>query len=116
MSALDHATKIASKEGIYNAQRALALVFVADGELDEAHKYSSEAIETAQNENNRTNELYPLLVQGLIAAQTHDDQTAESIFREVENDAHSTANLKWRSEYGLARLYESKQRTQDANG
>jgi CHAT domain-containing protein len=116
LSALDHATKIASKEGIYNAQRALALVFVADGELDEAHKYSSEAIETAQNENNRTNELYPLLVQGLIAAQTHDDQTAESIFREVENDAHSTANLKWRSEYGLARLYESKQRTQDANG
>ena len=115
LSALDLATKTGSKEGIYNAQRALALVLVAYGELDEARKYSSEAIETAKNENNRTNELYPLLVQGLIAAQTHDDQTAESMFREVENDAHSTANLKWRSEYGLARLYESEQRTQDAD-
>jgi len=115
LTALDLATKTGSKEGIYNAQRALALVFVADGELEEASKYSSAAIETARNENNRTNELYPLLVRGLIAAQTHDNQTAESIFREVENDPNATANLKWRSEYGLARLYESEQRTQDAD-
>jgi len=115
LTALDLAAKTGSKEGIYNAQRALALVFAADGELEQAREYSSEALDIARNENNRTNELYPLLVQGLIAAQTSDNQTAESIFREVENDPNATANLKWRSEYGLARLYDSEQRTQDAD-
>jgi CHAT domain-containing protein len=116
LNALDLASRTGGKEGIYNAQRALALVSATNGEVEEARKYASQALEISKTDNNRLNELYPLLVQGWIATQTHDDKTAESIFREIENDPNSTANLKWRSEYGLARLYENEQRTQDADG
>jgi CHAT domain-containing protein len=73
------------------------------------------AIAVARDDKNRLNELYPLLVQGLIAAQTNDNKTAESIFHEVENDRNVSASLKWRSQYGLARLYEGERRVQDAD-
>ena len=115
LNALELATKTGSKEGIYNAQRALALVSVNDGDLEEARKYSREAIDSAQRDKNRLNELYLLLVQGLIAAQAHENENAESIFREVEGDPTVTANLKWRSEYALAGLYESEQKIQAAD-
>lgn len=115
LSALGLAARTESKEGIYNAERALALVYATDGELEEARKYSGEAIDLAHKDKNRLNELYPLLVQALIAAQTHDYQKAEAIFKEVENDPVATANLRWRSQYGLARLYESEKRDQDAD-
>ena len=115
LNALGLASKTGGKEGAYNAQRALALVSASNGEVEEARKYSDGAIAMARADANRLNELYPLLVQGLIAARTLDNQNAESIFREVEDDSNATANLKWRSEYGLARLYEEEQRTRDAD-
>ena len=75
--ALDLATSIDSKEDIYNALRALALVSVESGELDEARKYSDQAIAIARADNNRLDELYPLLVKGLIAARSGDSAGAE---------------------------------------
>lgn len=108
LQALDLSTKINGREGIYNAQRALALVSVESGELDEARKYSEQAIALAQADNNRLNELYPLLVKGLIAAQSNDGPEAERIFREVDHDKNANAALKWRSEHALARLYEDE--------
>jgi CHAT domain-containing protein/Tfp pilus assembly protein PilF len=110
LQALDLATKIDGREDIYNALRALALVSVESGELDQARKYADDAISIARADNNRLDELYPLLVKGLIAARSHDGAGAEHIFREVEHDPKANASLKWRAEHALARLYEAEGR------
>jgi len=108
LTALGLATQIGGKQGIYNALRALALVSVESGDLDEARKYSDEAFAIAHSDNNRLDELYPLLVKGSIAAQSHNEAQAETIFREVELDKSGNASLKWRAEHELARLYEEE--------
>ncbi len=108
MQARDLAKQIDSKEDIYNALRALALVSVESGDLNEAGKYADDAMARAQADNNRQDELYPLLVKGLIAARTSDDTEAERIFREVEQDRNNNASLKWRAEHALAHLYEDE--------
>jgi CHAT domain-containing protein/Tfp pilus assembly protein PilF len=113
--ALDLATKIGGKQGIYNALRALALVSVESGELDEARKYSDQAIAIARVDNNRLDELYPLLVKGLIAARLGDSAGAEHIFREVENDPNANPSLTLRTQHALARLYETEGRSDDAD-
>ena len=109
LKALDLARKISGREDIYNALRALALVCVQTGELEQARKYADEAIAIAQADKNRTDELYPLLVKGMIAAQENPAE-AEDIFREVEGDKNGNASLKWRAEHELARLYEHQNR------
>lgn len=111
LKALDLATKIDSKEGVYNAYRALALVAVTSGESEDARRYANQAISIARADNNRLNELYPLLVEGLVAAQSNDEAAAERIFREVEEDQNNNASLKWRAEHGLAQLYDKQKRT-----
>jgi CHAT domain-containing protein len=114
LAALALAKKIGGREGIYNALRALALVSVERGELDEARKNSEDAIDIARSDNNRLDELYPLLVEGLVAARSHDAAQAEKIFREVDQDKSGNASLKWRSEHALAQLYEDEGRSADA--
>ena len=114
LKALDLARKINGREDIYNALRALALVSVQTGELDQAQKYSDEAIAIAQGDKNRTDELYPLLVKGMISAQENAVE-AEGIFREVEGDKYGNASLKWRAEHELARLYEHQNRLEPAD-
>jgi len=109
------ANQLGFEQHIYNALRALALVSVESGELSEARKYSDEAFDIAHNDNNRLDELYPLLVKGLIAAQSHEEAEAERIFHEVENDPQTNASLKFRAEYALARLYEDQGRSVAAN-
>ena len=115
LKALDLARNSKGQEDIYNALRALALVSVENGDVEEARKYSDEAIKIAQADNNRLDELYPLLVKGLIAARSGDGAEAERMFREVEHDQHGNASLKWRAEHALARLYEDEKRPQDAD-
>jgi CHAT domain-containing protein/tetratricopeptide (TPR) repeat protein len=115
MKALVLATKIGQSEGIYNALRALALVSVRYDHLDEARKYCDDAFAIAHTDNNRLDELYPLLVKGLIAAKSHDGPEAERIFREVERDPKANDSLKWRSEHALARLYEDEGRPNESD-
>jgi CHAT domain-containing protein/Flp pilus assembly protein TadD len=115
VKALNLATTIGGKQGIYNALRALALVSVESGELEDARKYSDDAIAIAKADNNRLDELYPLLVKGLIAARSGDSAGAELIFREVENDPNANSSLTWRTRHALARLYESEGRSDDAD-
>jgi len=115
LKALDLATKIGGKQGIYNALRALALVSVESGELDEACKYSDEGIAIARADNNRLDELYPVLAKGLIAARSHDGAEAERIFHEVEHDPNANASLTWRAEHALARLYDDEGRLDAAD-
>jgi CHAT domain-containing protein len=109
--ALDLANKTGGKEDIYDAYRALALVSVESGNLSEARKYSDKATDIAHADNNHLDELYPLLVNGMIAARSHDGAEAERIFREVENDTKTNASLKFRAESALARLYEDEGRS-----
>lgn len=108
LKALGLATNIDGREDIYNALRALALVSVESGELDEARRYSDQAIAIARADNNRLDELYPLLVKGLAASRSHDGAEAERIFHEVEHDPNANASLTWRAEHALARLYEDE--------
>lgn len=115
LKALDLATGIQGREDIYNSLRALALVSVESGELEEARKYSDQAIDIAHTDHNRLDELYPLLVKGLIAARAHDGAEAERIFREVERDQNANASLKWRAEHGLAQLYADEKRLDNAD-
>jgi CHAT domain-containing protein/Tfp pilus assembly protein PilF len=110
LKALSLARKTEGQEDIYNALRALALVSVQSGELDQARTYSDEAIAIARHDHNRLDELYPLLVKGIIAAKVHDVPVAEHIFHEVERDLNGNASLKWRAKHGLARLYEDENR------
>ncbi len=104
--ALDLATKTRSPEAIFDAYRALALVSVENGELDEASEYSNKAFEMAHADKDRLGELHPLFVKGLIAAQLHDATEADRIFREVEDDPKANASLKFRAQYARARLDE----------
>jgi CHAT domain-containing protein len=113
--AMGLAKSIKSQEGVYNALRALALVSIESGELEQARNYSDQAIAIAQSDGNRLNELYPLLVKGLIAAQSHDGGRAESIFSEVEQDKNGNASLKWRAEHALAQLYANESRPDAAD-
>ena len=113
--ALKLATSIEGKEDIYNALRALALVSVEAGELDQAQKYSEEALAIARSGNNRRDELYPLLVEGMIASAARDFGAAERIFFEVERDPDANASLQWKAEHGLARVYEAEKRPEEAD-
>jgi CHAT domain-containing protein len=115
LKSLDLAKGIGGKQGIYNALRALALVSVEGGDLDEGRKYSDQAIAIARADNNRLDELYPLLVNGLIDARLHDGVDAERIFHEVEHDPNANASLKWRAEHALARLYDDECRLDAAD-
>jgi CHAT domain-containing protein/tetratricopeptide (TPR) repeat protein len=115
LRAFELAKNTGGKGDIYNAERALALVCVESGELEEAAKYSDQAIAIAKGDSNRLNELYPLLVKGMIAAQSHHFVEAERVFREVEHDPSASLPLKWRSQHQLARLYEDESRPDDAD-
>lgn len=113
--ALDLANRNQAKDDIYNALRAMALVSVESGELDEARRYADQAIAMARDDSNRQNELYPLLVRGLIAARIPPGTDAEPILKEVERDPQGNASLRWRAEHALARLYEDEKRAEAAD-
>lgn len=106
LKALGLATGTGGKADIYEALRNLALVSVESGKLEEARNYSEQAKAIAKADNNRLNELYPRLVDGLIAARSHNDTEAESVFHEIEHDQNVNASLKLRAEHELALLYE----------
>jgi len=112
--ALALATQIDGKDDIYDAYRALALVSLKGGELQEARRYSAAALAITRTDHNRLNELYPLLVEGLVAARSHDLTEAQSLLREVEGDHYVNASLKWRAQHGLARLYEDERKIKEA--
>lgn len=106
---------ISSARQTFNALRALALVSVESGEFEQAYSYAEQALAIAKADDNRLDELYPLLVEGLVAAQRHDDKKAEGVFREVERDPEVKPSLKWRSEHALARLYEERGQAESAD-
>jgi CHAT domain-containing protein len=115
LKALDLARGINGQQDVYNALRALALVSVNAGDLESARRYADEAIDDARKDKDRSAELYPLLVKGMIASQSKDAPEAERVFREVEQDEKSNPSLRWRAERELGHLYEEDNRPGSAD-
>ncbi|MGA7080459.1 MAG: CHAT domain-containing protein [Terriglobales bacterium] len=104
-----------SKENIYNALRALARLSLQTGDLANASQYAHQALEMARQDGNRLDELYPMLVEGQIAARGGKTDEAETTFLQVEDDKSCPVFLKWEAEHALARLYEDEQHTDAAD-
>jgi CHAT domain-containing protein len=114
LQGLDLAEQIKGKEDVLTALMSLALVSDQMGKLSPAREYAERAIQMARGDGNRSDELYPLLVEGRVAAKQNDSTRAENIFREVASDPKSDVSLKWEAEHSLAKLYEGENRPGEA--
>lgn len=106
--ALSLAEGIKAKEDIYNALRVLARLSLQTGDLMNASQYAQRALEIAREGGNHVDELYPMLVQGQVAARRGNTAEAESKFHSVELDKICPVFLKWEAQHSLARLYEDE--------
>jgi CHAT domain-containing protein/Tfp pilus assembly protein PilF len=113
--ALGLAQGINAKEDIYNALRVLARLSLQTDDLANASKYAQQALDIARQDGNHLDELYPMLIQGQIAARRGDLAAAESTFHAVEHDKICPVFLKWEAEHSLARLYEDEKRPDSAD-
>src|SRR5208282_1201384 len=113
--ALGLARGINAKEDIYNALRALARLSLQTDDLSNASQYAQRAVEIARQDRNHLDELYPMLVQGQIAARRGNIGEAEKTFQQVERDKICPVFLKWEAEHSLARLYEDEGRVDSAD-
>src|SRR6266404_2903583 len=113
--ALDLAEGIKAKQDISNALRVLARLALQTGEPGKASQYAERALAIARESGNHPDELYPLLVQGQVAANRGDTAAAESKFREVEQNKVCPVYLRWEAEHSLARLYEDENRPDSAD-
>jgi CHAT domain-containing protein len=98
-----------SRENIYNALRALARLELQIGNPEKASEYAGYALNIARESHNHADELYPLLVQGQVAAAHSIDSKARGIFETVEYDKDCPAFLRWEAQHSLARLDDPKQ-------
>jgi CHAT domain-containing protein/tetratricopeptide (TPR) repeat protein len=113
--ALDLAEGIKAQQDIYDALRVLARLAMQTDDLDKASEYAERALNMAQKSGNHGDELYPLLVQGQIAARRGNSTLAQQILEAVEKDKFCLAFLKWEAEHSLARLYEDENRPDSAD-
>ena len=113
--ALGLARGINAKEDVYNALRVLARLSLQTDDLANASQYAEGAVEIAREDRNHLDELYPMLVQGQIAARRGNTGEAEKTFQQVELDKICPVFLKWEAEHSLARLYEDEGRPDSAD-
>jgi CHAT domain-containing protein/tetratricopeptide (TPR) repeat protein len=111
---LDLARQVNSREDIVNSLIALAFVSEQTGKLDDAKRHADEALAKAREDNNGRDQVYPLLVQGRVAARLHDAATAKNTFRGVSQSPDCPIFLKWEAERSLAHLYEDGGQFDDA--
>lgn len=97
-----------NKQDVIDALVSLATVAERAGKFDQARGYADETIALVPKDGNRLDVLYPLLIKGRIAARTHDNEEAETIYREIDQDPKSHVFLKWESEHSLAQLYQDE--------
>ena len=96
---------IKAKGDIHNALRVLARLSLQTGDLNKASEYAEQALQESEM---RSDQLYPLLIQGEIAGRRGDVAVAEETFHEIEQDAACPVFLRWEAEHSLARLYEAQ--------
>src|ERR1700739_2475148 len=114
--ALALAESIKAKEHIYNNLRVLARLSLRTGDLEKASQYAERALSVARESGIHKDELYPMLVQGQIAARRGNGAEGEKIFEQVEHDNVCPVFLKWEAQHSLARLYEDQTRPDQADG
>lgn len=113
--ALELARGIAAKEDEYNALRVLArLALQQGGDPNKANDYAAQALNIAHESGNHVDELYPLLVQGQVAARQGDPAKARPIFEAVEQNKGCPVSLKWETQHALARLDEDQKQPEKA--
>src|SRR5271165_752870 len=113
--ALKLAEGIKAKEDIYNALRVLARLELQVGDPDKASQYADRALSIARESGNHADELYPMLVQGQVAAQRGEAVNAQQIFEDVESDKACPVFLKWEAQHSLAQLYEKLKQSKGAD-
>jgi CHAT domain-containing protein len=106
--ALQLAKGIEAKQDIYNALRVLARLGLQTGDPDKANGYAEQALQFAHEGGVHADELYPMLVQGQVAARRGDVATAQQLFEAVQHDPACPVSLKWEAQHSLARLYEGQ--------
>jgi CHAT domain-containing protein len=109
------ARKIKSPADIMDSLTALSFVSEQSGTVDDAKRYADEALAMARGGGNGRDVVYPLLVEGRIAARQHDTAAAQTAFQQVKQSADTPVFLRWEAERSLARLYEEEKRS-DAAG
>jgi CHAT domain-containing protein/Tfp pilus assembly protein PilF len=109
------ATDINSKRDIANALEDLANVSIDAGRLEEAQDYLQQLGALLGSNGNRVDALDVAFAQARISVANHKYNDAESLFREVEKDPASQTSMRFGAEHELARLYESEERTSDAD-
>jgi CHAT domain-containing protein/Tfp pilus assembly protein PilF len=113
--ALKLSVGIKAQQDIYNVLRVLARLALQMGEVDKASEYAQQALGIARESGTHPDELYPVLVQGQIAARRGDSAAAEATFKAVKQDKACPTFLKWEAEHLLALLYESENRPDPAD-
>jgi CHAT domain-containing protein len=113
--ALTLAKQIESKEDIVNTLEDLAHASIDAGKLEEANGYLQQLGPLLSADSNRLDALDVTLAQARIAAASHHENDAEALFRVVEKDPASQTSMRLGAEHELARLYESEDRTADAD-
>jgi len=115
LRALELADGLKAKQDIYNALRVLAKLSLQTDEPDRAFAYAERALLMARESGNHVDELYPILVQGQVAAQRGDHAKAQQIFESVENDQGCPVFLKWEAQHSLALLDEHQKQADAAD-
>lgn len=104
------AQQINSRVDVLDARTALAFVSEKEGRMEDAKRHADEALAMARTHGNNEEVLYPVLVEGRIAAQQHELAAAEADFQQIATSADAPVFLKWEAEHSLARLYENENR------
>jgi CHAT domain-containing protein/uncharacterized protein HemY len=113
--ALDIAKDINAKQDVYNALRVLARLALQMGDANKANDYAEQAREIARESGNHLDELYPMLVQGQVAAQRGDVAKAQQTFGAIEHDPTCPVFLKWEAQHAFAQLYEGEKQPDGAD-
>ena len=113
--ALSLAGSIHAKEDTYNALRVLAKLSLRTGHVNEAWGYADQALQIARESKVHSDELYPMLVQGQVAARRGDTAKAQQTFEVIQQDKACPVFLKWEAQHSLAQLFEGENHADDAD-
>jgi len=105
---LEAARQIRDEQQILNASQDLAQVYIDEGRLDTAERYTWQAFTLAQRAGNRPEILYCHMLQGEAAALRHDFPRADALLHEVILAPESQNRMRWNSQHTLARMYEEQ--------
>lgn len=113
--ALTRAKQIKSKEEVVNTLEDLANASIDAGKLEEANGYLLQLGPLLSASSHRLDALDVTFAQARIAAASRNGKDAEALFRVVEKDPASQTSMRLGAEHELARLYESEDKTVEAD-